>query len=85
MRVIFQALELQGLVVGDYEFKLTVTDTDGVSNSTTATVTVNKSKNYLLTSYLLWGPLCFTFATLKAFLWLNRCNGFAFIVLSFYC
>ena len=35
-------LHLDHLTPGDYRFKLTVVDSDGVSNSTSATVKVNK-------------------------------------------
>ncbi|XP_078460599.1 dyslexia-associated protein KIAA0319-like protein isoform X2 [Lampetra fluviatilis] len=39
-------LHLSSLVAGNYTFRLTVVDTDGVSNWTTANVTVNKAVDY---------------------------------------
>ncbi|XP_015756834.1 PREDICTED: dyslexia-associated protein KIAA0319-like protein [Acropora digitifera] len=39
-------LQLKSLVPGIYTFKLTVIDSDGESDSTTATVTVNNEKDY---------------------------------------
>ncbi|MEE6464784.1 hypothetical protein FKM82_006354 [Ascaphus truei] len=39
-------LHLSDLVIGNYTFRLTVTDSDGASNSTTAYVTVNKPVDY---------------------------------------
>ncbi|XP_053323635.1 dyslexia-associated protein KIAA0319 homolog [Spea bombifrons] len=39
-------LHLSGLVTGNYTFRLTVTDSDGATNSTTACVTVNKPVDY---------------------------------------
>ncbi|XP_075441695.1 dyslexia-associated protein KIAA0319 homolog isoform X2 [Ascaphus truei] len=39
-------LHLSDLVIGKYTFRLTVTDSDGASNSTTAYVTVNKPVDY---------------------------------------
>ncbi|XP_034747396.1 dyslexia-associated protein KIAA0319-like protein [Etheostoma cragini] len=39
-------LTLTNLVPGNYTFNLTVTDSDGATNSTQATLTVNKAKDY---------------------------------------
>ncbi|XP_026558430.1 dyslexia-associated protein KIAA0319-like protein homolog isoform X2 [Pseudonaja textilis] len=39
-------LELTNLVPGNYTFRLTVVDSDGASNSTTASLTVNKAVDY---------------------------------------
>ncbi|XP_004074367.1 dyslexia-associated protein KIAA0319-like protein homolog [Oryzias latipes] len=39
-------LTLTNLVPGNYTFSLTVTDTDGATNSTQATLSVNKAKDY---------------------------------------
>ncbi|XP_032391208.1 dyslexia-associated protein KIAA0319-like protein isoform X2 [Etheostoma spectabile] len=39
-------LTLTNLVPGNYTFSLTVTDSDGATNSTQATLTVNKAKDY---------------------------------------
>ncbi|KAL7980534.1 hypothetical protein Chor_001688 [Crotalus horridus] len=39
-------LELTNLVPGNYTFRLTVVDSDGASNSTTANLTVNKAVDY---------------------------------------
>ncbi|XP_074469593.1 dyslexia-associated protein KIAA0319-like protein isoform X1 [Sebastes fasciatus] len=39
-------LTLSGLVPGNYTFSLTVTDSDGATNSTQATLLVNKAKDY---------------------------------------
>ncbi|CAG5866061.1 unnamed protein product [Menidia menidia] len=39
-------LTLKGLVPGNYTFSLTVTDSDGATNSTLASLSVNKAKDY---------------------------------------
>ncbi|TKS88189.1 Dyslexia-associated protein KIAA0319-like protein [Collichthys lucidus] len=41
-----QVLTLKNLVPGNYTFSLTVTDSDGATNSTQATLSVNKAKDY---------------------------------------
>ena len=54
-------LELKNLVAGDYEFRLIVTDSDSVRNSTTATLTVNKSEFmiHIVTIFLYTCNSCF--------------------------
>ncbi|CAH2284496.1 dyslexia-associated KIAA0319 homolog isoform X1 [Pelobates cultripes] len=39
-------LHLSGMIIGNYTFRLTVTDSDGIVNSTTANVTVNAPVDY---------------------------------------
>ncbi|CAK8683931.1 unnamed protein product [Clavelina lepadiformis] len=44
-------LQLSKLVVGDYQFELTVTDSDGVTNSTTASLTVKEKIDHKPIAY----------------------------------
>ncbi|GFO01867.1 dyslexia-associated protein kiaa0319-like protein, partial [Plakobranchus ocellatus] len=41
-----QMLTLKDMAPGNYTFRLTVTDSDGATNSTSANVTINKEKDY---------------------------------------